>query len=108
MTFYLIWNIIASFAAGYFFISAYRNKRDRRAMEIQRNMTHLEFQRLHAERHNMCRLSAIRREGRSNKFQFVRNGEIFEIETMGLLGDDIQTWKMKAGISDLPRIEGKM
>lgn len=35
----------------------------------------------------------IQRSGRSNKFLFVRNGEVHEIETMGLLSDDIAKWK---------------
>lgn len=38
-------------------------------------------------------LLGITREGRSNKFVFVRNGEMFEIETMGLLSDDVQQWR---------------
>ncbi len=38
-------------------------------------------------------LVGINREGRSNKFIFVRNGQMFEVETMGLLSDDVQQWR---------------
>ncbi len=58
-----------------------------------------DFFKLHNERHNVARLSSIERNGRINIFHFVRNGETFTIETMGLLGDDVNDWNMKAGIS---------
>lgn len=35
----------------------------------------------------------IQREGRINKFIFMRNGEMFTIETMGMWGDDVPGWK---------------
>ena len=38
-------------------------------------------------------LFGIERDGRINKFLFVRNGKIFAIETMGMLGDDVPGWK---------------
>ena len=38
-------------------------------------------------------LVAIDRNGRSNIFTFARNGETFQIDTMGLLSDDVQQWR---------------
>lgn len=40
-------------------------------------------------------LTSIEREGRLNKFTFMRNGERHMIETMGLLSDDLPDWKGK-------------
>ena len=37
----------------------------------------------------------VKRAGRVNKFLFVRGGEMFEIETMGLLGDKVEEWNEK-------------
>lgn len=45
-----------------------------------------------------CKLVAITRNGRMNVFTFERNGEHFEIETMGMLSDDIAGWKTQAGL----------
>lgn len=38
-------------------------------------------------------LFSIEREGRTNKFTFIRNGKFHQIETMGLLSDDVPGWK---------------
>ena len=38
-------------------------------------------------------LVSIEREGRLNKFLFRRNGQLFQVETMGLISDDIPQWK---------------
>lgn len=38
-------------------------------------------------------LISIRRAGRSNTFVFARNGELIQIETMGLISDDVEQWK---------------
>lgn len=35
----------------------------------------------------------IIRDGRTNKFVFVRNGSIITIEAMGMLSDDVAGWK---------------
>lgn len=35
----------------------------------------------------------IVREGRVNKFIFMRQGKLFTVETMGLISDDIVRWK---------------
>ena len=35
----------------------------------------------------------ISRDGRSNTFSFVRNGEVYQIETMGLISDNVQGWR---------------
>ena len=35
----------------------------------------------------------VNRSGRVNKFLFARNGELIEIETMGLISDDLPGWK---------------
>ena len=45
-----------------------------------------------------AKLVAINRNGRMNVFTFERNGEHFEIETMGMLSDDVPGWKKKAGL----------
>lgn len=37
----------------------------------------------------------IDRQQRMNKFTFMRNGELHQIETMGLISDDIRDWKEK-------------
>lgn len=58
------------------------------------------------ERHDVARLSGIRREGRVNIFTFVRNGEEFTIETMGMLSDAIPEWKIKAGLYKPEQSEG--
>lgn len=47
---------------------------------------------------NACKLVAITRNGRMNVFTFERNGEHFEIETMGMLSDDLAGWKEQAGL----------
>lgn len=57
-----------------------------------------DYAKLLNERHGIARLSDIRRDGRINVFTFVRDGETFTIETMGLLSDDIPAWKQQAGI----------
>lgn len=38
-------------------------------------------------------LIGINREGRTNKFIFIRGGQMFEIETMGLLSDNPAQWR---------------
>lgn len=48
-----------------------------------------------------CRLIAIHRDGRLNVFTYQRNDEIFTIETMGLLGDDVEGWRKRAGVSNV-------
>lgn len=35
----------------------------------------------------------IDRQQRMNKFTFMRNGEVYQIETMGLISDDLPGWK---------------
>jgi len=40
-------------------------------------------------------LVSVERNGRLNKFTFKRGGEVFQIETMGLMSDDINEWKEK-------------
>lgn len=50
-------------------------------------MTALEKAKQHAH------LIDIRRGGRKNIFIFQRGEKIIKIETMGLLSDDIKTWK---------------
>lgn len=35
----------------------------------------------------------IKREGRSLKFIFIRNGEMYTIETMSLMSDNTTVWK---------------
>ena len=44
---------------------------------------------------NRALLFSIEREGRTNKFTFIRNGKFHQIETMGLLSDDLTDWKRK-------------
>lgn len=38
---------------------------------------------------------SIDRQNRVNKFTFVRNGEMYVIETMGLISDNPREWKEK-------------
>lgn len=38
-------------------------------------------------------LFAIERDGRLNKFTFIRDGLFVTIETMGMLGDNVPGWK---------------
>ncbi len=38
-------------------------------------------------------LIGIERNGRTNVFTFIKNGEPYQIETMGLIGDYIAEWK---------------
>jgi len=40
-------------------------------------------------------LIGIERNGRVNTFTFVRNGEPYQIETMGLISDNLPEWKEK-------------
>lgn len=40
-------------------------------------------------------LIGIERSGRTNKFTFVRGAEVHQIETMGLISDDLPKWKEK-------------
>lgn len=40
-------------------------------------------------------LIGIEREGRLNKFTFVRNGTVHQIETYSTMGDDLPGWKEK-------------
>lgn len=40
-------------------------------------------------------LISVERVGRVNKFTFVRGSELYVIETMGLIGDNIPEWKEK-------------
>lgn len=40
-------------------------------------------------------LIGIERTGRVNKFTFVRNKTVHQIETMGLISDDLPGWKEK-------------
>lgn len=35
----------------------------------------------------------IQRASRMNKFTFVRNGKVHQIETMGLMSDDLDAWR---------------
>ena len=37
----------------------------------------------------------IEREGRICKFTFVRNGELYVVETMSLISDNLPEWKAK-------------
>lgn len=48
----------------------------------------------------LATLVSIERKGRMNLFTFKRNGEVFTIETMGLLSDDIAAWRKKAGLTE--------
>lgn len=48
---------------------------------------------------NACRLLAIHRNGRLNVFTFARNDDVFSIETMGLLSDNVEEWRKQAGLS---------
>jgi hypothetical protein len=43
-------------------------------------------------------LFKIDRDGRTNKFTFVRGTELHVIETMGLLSDDIAQWHSDLGL----------
>ena len=43
-------------------------------------------------------LFKIDRDGRTNKFTFVRGTELHVIETMGLLSDDIEQWRNDLGL----------
>lgn len=47
---------------------------------------------------NSCRLIGIHRKDRMNVFTFARGDEIFIIETMGLLSDQPDEWRDKAGL----------
>lgn len=38
---------------------------------------------------------SIDRQNRVNKFTFVRNGEMYVVETMGLISDNLPEWKAK-------------
>lgn len=38
-------------------------------------------------------LVGIERNGRSNIFKFMKGEEVFQIETMGLLSDDVAQWR---------------
>jgi len=38
-------------------------------------------------------LVGIEREGRTNKFIFMRNGKLIQIETIGMISDDLPEWK---------------
>lgn len=40
-------------------------------------------------------LTSIERSGRENTFTFIRNGEQYQIVTMGLIGDNLPEWKEK-------------
>lgn len=49
--------------------------------------------------HAAAKLVDIRRDGRSLHFTFVRNGQAFMIETMGLMSDNVTLWKTQAGLT---------
>lgn len=66
----------------------------------QLQMLNDDLVKFHTERHNMTRLQSIERTGRMNSFTFIRNGETFTIESMGMMSDNITQWKMKAGLYD--------
>lgn len=40
-------------------------------------------------------LISVEREGRTNKFMFKRGEELYVVETMGLIGDNLKEWKEK-------------
>lgn len=40
-------------------------------------------------------LVSVERHGRVNKFLFCRDGELIEVETMGMLADNMPMWKEK-------------
>ena len=40
----------------------------------------------------------IHRDGRMNKFTFIADGQLVEIETMGLLSDNVRAWRDQLGI----------
>lgn len=62
------------------------NKLKTRIDELVSNLKKLEDQ---------SYLIGIERVGKKNKFIFVRNNEVIEVETMGLISDDIPEWKRK-------------
>jgi hypothetical protein len=49
---------------------------------------------------NSCKLIDIKRNGRINYFTFARGSDIFVIETMGLLADDVANWTAQAGLNN--------
>jgi hypothetical protein len=50
-------------------------------------------------------LVSIARQGRINKFMFLRNGQLTTVECMGTWDDDVDGWK-KALLEPLPPNEG--
>ncbi|QWY83200.1 hypothetical protein [Rhizobium phage RHph_X2_24] len=67
----------------------------RKAQELARSNLELRGKLLAAEKllDDCTKLIAIERDGRVNKFTFIRNGQQLTIETMGLLSDDVNRWK---------------
>lgn len=49
---------------------------------------------------HLATLIGIHRDGRMNVFTFARKGEVFKIETMGLLSDNVPQWRKQAGLED--------
>lgn len=47
---------------------------------------------------NTCQLINIARNGRMNVFTFTRDGSTFNIESMGILSDRPDEWRLLAGL----------
>lgn len=47
---------------------------------------------------NACQLINIARNGRMNVFTFTRDGSTFNIESMGILSDRPDEWRLLAGL----------
>ena len=62
------------------------------------NTRKAEVQALRDALDDACKLRTIVRNGRMIIFTFERKGKFFTIETMGMLSDNIDNWKVKAGV----------
>lgn len=61
-------------------------------------MRKAEVEALRREYQNAARLVDISRNGRLIVFTFIRDGKAFTIETMGMMADDVESWKTQAGL----------
>ena len=64
---------------------------ERQLAEVQERLERAEAAAQEMAKH--AHLIGITRDGRTNKFVFVRAGQMFEIETMGLLSDNPAQWR---------------
>lgn len=64
---------------------------ERQLAEVQERLDRAEAAAQEMAKH--AYLIGINRDGRTNKFVFVRAGQMYEIKTMGLLSDNPAQWR---------------